>query len=43
VAVLVGAALPGFMLLGISFLERFTTTLDLDATRAIFRLRTAQR
>lgn len=37
---LIGDALPGFMLLGMSFIERFTTTLDLDAGRVIFRTRT---
>lgn len=43
VDVLVGEAVLGLMLLGMSFIDRFTTTLDLDAVRVIFRLRTADR
>ncbi len=35
----VGDVLDQFMLLGMSFIERFQTTLDLDAQRGIFRLR----
>lgn len=43
VSCLVGESPFDFMLLGMSFIERFTTTLDLDAMRVIFRPRTADR
>lgn len=39
VDLLVGDALPGFMLVGMSFIERFQTTLDLDSERVLFRAR----
>lgn len=43
VDLLVGDALPGFMLLGMSFIENFATTLDLDTMRLVFRPRKANR
>jgi hypothetical protein len=43
VDVLAGDALAQFMLLGMSFIEKFTTTLDLDARRAVFRPRATDR
>ena len=40
VSVLVSNTLPGnLMLLGMSFIERFQTTLELDASRVVFRSR----
>lgn len=43
VDLLVGDAIPGFMLLGMSFIEKFTITLDLDAMSMVFRPREANR
>lgn len=36
---LVGDAMPGLMLVGMSFIERFQITLDSDAARVLFRAR----
>lgn len=41
VDILVGEAVLGLMLLGMSFIGKFTTTLDLDGKRVVFRPRTA--
>ncbi|MBA2691662.1 MAG: retroviral-like aspartic protease family protein [Rubrobacter sp.] len=41
VDLLVGDALPQFILLGMSFIAKFTTTLDLDEKRVVFRTRTS--
>lgn len=43
VDILVGEAVLGLMLLGMSFIGKFTTTLDLDAGRVIFRPRLTDR
>lgn len=43
VDILVGEAVLGLMLLGMSFIGKFTTTLDLDAARVIFRPRATGR
>jgi|GEM_PF-6328008 predicted aspartyl protease len=40
VDILVGEAVLGLMLLGMSFIGKFTTTLDLDEKRVLFRPRT---
>lgn len=41
VDILVGEAVLGLMLIGMSFIGNFTTTLDLDENRVLFRPRTS--
>jgi hypothetical protein len=43
VNILVGEAVLGLLLLGMSFIAKFNTTLDLDEERVVFRLRIADR